>query len=228
MKKRNLYSILVFISIIIFSNCKNSTNSDSTSNNDFEEIKIGNQIWMSENLNVDKFRNGDPIKEAKTHDEWIRAFNNNEPAWCYYMNDQSNGIKYGKLYNWYAINDARGLAPDGWHVPSDTEWNELIDFLGGKKVAGGKMKSKTSWAENGNGNNESGFNAKPSGYRLCDVVDFVYEGKSCGWWSTTQPHKKNSKSYDAWIRALNNEESSVGRSTTYGKPAGLSVRCRKD
>ena len=130
-----------------------------------KEVKIGQQVWMAQNLNVDKFRNGDIIPEAKTAAEWEKAGENKQAAWCYYNNDPSNGITYGKLYNWYAVNDPRGLAPKGWHIPSDKEWTDLTDYLGGKEQAGAKMKSKEGWIENGNGTNESGFNGLPGGYR---------------------------------------------------------------
>ena len=83
------------------------------------EITIGRQVWMTENLNVDKFRNGDPISHAKTDEEWVKAGENGSPAWSHYDNDPANGEKYGKLYNWYAVNDSRGLAPEGWKIPSD-------------------------------------------------------------------------------------------------------------
>ena len=79
-----------------------------------KEVKIGDQIWMVENLNVDKFRNGDIIPEAKTNEEWKKANENKQPAWCYYGNDLTYGEKYGKLYNWYAVTDQRGLAPEGY------------------------------------------------------------------------------------------------------------------
>jgi hypothetical protein len=107
------------------------------------EVKIGTQVWMTKNLNVDKFRNGDPIPQAKTREEWKAAGENKQPAWCYYDNDPANGVKYGKLYNWYAVNDARGLAPAGYHVPSDAEWTILENQLGSD--AGTKMKSTSGW-----------------------------------------------------------------------------------
>ena len=120
-----------------------------------DEVTIGKQVWMSENLNVDKFRNGDPIPEAKTDEEWEKAGENGEPAWCYYNNNPDNGDRYGKLYNWFAVNDPRGLAPEGWKIPSDEDWTRLTDFLGGESVAGQKMKSTEFWAdidgESGNG-----------------------------------------------------------------------------
>jgi len=113
----------------------------------------------TKNLNVSTFRNGDPIPQAKTVEEWKKAGENQQPAWCYYDNDPADGEKYGKLYNWYAVDDTRGLAPKGWHVPSNAEWTILTDYLGGMNVVGigTKMKSKTGWNEDGNGTNSSGF-----------------------------------------------------------------------
>ena len=134
-----------------------------------QTITIGTQVWMTKNLDVATFRNGDPIPQAKTNEEWEKAGENQQPAWCYYDNDPANGAKYGKLYNWYAVNDSRGLAPSGYHIPSDAEWTILTDFLGGEKVAGTKMKSTDFWADyegnSGNGTNESGFSGLPGGYR---------------------------------------------------------------
>lgn len=110
-----------------------------------QTVTIGTQVWMTKNLDVATFRNGDPIPQAKTNEEWEKAGKNEQPAWCYYNNDPANGAKYGKLYNWYAVNDSRGLAPSGYHIPSDAEWTRLTDFLGGEKVARTKMMSKSGW-----------------------------------------------------------------------------------
>jgi uncharacterized protein (TIGR02145 family) len=92
-------------------------------------IKIGNQVWMKKNLNVDKFRNGDPIAQAKTPQDWRLAGDEKKPVWCYYNFDFANGVKYGKLYNWYAVTDLRGLAPNGFHVPNSYETAELDQFV---------------------------------------------------------------------------------------------------
>ena len=125
------------------------TNVSTTSTNQvtqtgpFKSVKIGTQTWMTENLNVSTFRNGDPIPEAKTEEEWESAHINDQPAWCYYDNNPANGTKYGKLYNWHAVIDSRGLTPEGWHVPSDAEWTALESNLGDD--AGNKMKSKSGW-----------------------------------------------------------------------------------
>ena len=108
-----------------------------------KEVIIGNQVWMTKNLDVSTFRNGDPIPEAKTDEEWEKAGENKKPAWCYWDNDPANGAKYGKLYNWHAVNDPRGLAPDGYHIPTDAEWKILTKYLGEK--AGTKMKSTSGW-----------------------------------------------------------------------------------
>ncbi|MBL0014028.1 MAG: fibrobacter succinogenes major paralogous domain-containing protein [Flavobacterium sp.] len=102
------------------------------------EVQIGTQIWMTKNLNVSRYRNGDPIPQVANSAQWA---NLNTGAWCYYANSTANGPIYGKLYNWYAVNDSRGLAPEGWHIPSDAEWTTLVSFLGFPDVAGGKMKT---------------------------------------------------------------------------------------
>lgn len=118
---------------------------DSVNAQDFKEVKIGNQVWTTQNLSVSKFRNGDVIPLAKTGEEWEAAGLSEKPAWCYYESSAKNGTKYGKLYNWYAVHDARGLAPTGYHIPSDAEWAVLVDYLGGNKTAGIKMKCATGW-----------------------------------------------------------------------------------
>ena len=128
--------------------------------NTYKSVKIGKQEWMAENLNVNHFQNGEIIPEAKTDEEWAKARMENRPAWCYYDNDISNGGKYGKLYNWYAVNDPRGLAPKGWHVPTNFEWTVLIDYLAanGHSGAEGKaLKAISGWSNGGNGTDDYGW-----------------------------------------------------------------------
>lgn len=108
-----------------------------------QTVTIGTQVWMIKNLDVSTFKNGEPIPQAKTDEEWLKAKENKQPAWCYFENDLANGAKYGKLYNWYAVSDPRGLAPVGYHVPSHAEWTRLKDYLGSDE--GSKMKSKSGW-----------------------------------------------------------------------------------
>ena len=188
---------------------------------DIKTVKIGNQLWMAKNLDVDMFRNGDPIPKARTKDEWENLGINKHPAWCYYQFDESNGKKYGKLYNWYAVNDSRGLAPLGYHIPNDAEWSELIEYLGGEKFAGYKMKSKTGWNGKGNGDNSSGFNGLPGGGCIYDG-NFSSVGEDGYWWSSTEVDI-----FIAWFRNLFYEDSEVYRSA-YDKNDGYSVRCLRD
>ncbi len=108
-------------------------------------VTIGTQVWMVSNLNVSTFRNGVEIPEVQDKDAWDQAGYNEKPAWCYYDNDPKNGVKYGKLYNWYAVVDSNGLCPQGWHVPSDKEWETLVSYLG--ENAGTKMKAKSGWSK---------------------------------------------------------------------------------
>ena len=183
---------------------------------------------MSENLNVATFRNGDPIPEAKTPQEFIAAGMNLKPAWCYYNNDSLNNRTYGKLYNWYAVNDPRGLAPQGFHIPNIGEWNSLIYYLGGDSSAGRKMKSTNGWNGNGNGNNESGFSGLPGGYCL-PVNEYRDEGRfedlgSVGEWWSTSPLSPTGK---MWYIALS-KTSDQAYKMTYLPTVGMSVRCIRD
>jgi uncharacterized protein (TIGR02145 family) len=187
-----------------------------------EEVKIGTQIWMNCNLDVETFRNGDPIPHAKTEEEWLQAGENNQPAWCYYDNDQNNGEKYGKLYNWYAVIDPRGLALVGWHVPTDEDWTLLSDFLGGGYIAGEKLKTVSGWENNGNGTDEVGFAGAPGGSRGFSG-NFDDIGSYGNWWSSSESIISSS----AWYYYLNNESGSFDR-YDYDKTGGFSVRCLRD
>ena len=179
------------------------------------------QIWAASNLDVNTFRNGDIISEAKTPEEWEQAGVKHIPVWCYYDNDPANNAKYGKLYNWHAVNDPRGLAPEGCHIPSDTEWAKYIHDLGGKDIAGHKMKSSKGWNNNGNGDNSSGFSGLPGGFRaynskFLNVGDFGY------WWSGTEHD-----AFLSWYHILYCSYEFVYRDF-YFKGYGMSVRCIKD
>ena len=220
MKKSKIF-ISAFVMTAMMISCGGSRSGDTQQTSSAREIKIGNQIWMSENLNVDKFRNGDPIRQAKTDEEWKTAVVKKQPAWCYYDNDNANGAKYGKLYNWYAVNDTRGLAPAGWHVPSDEEWTQLTDYLGGESAAGTKMKSTSSWYKNGNGTNKSGFLGLPGGSRD-SLGKFIPIGRAGLWWSSTENDTDK-----AWFRNLYYSSDDVYRSNT-SKQKGFSVRCLRD
>ena len=197
---------------------------------DINSVKIGNQLWMTENLNVDHFRNGDIIPEAKTAKEWKKAGKKKRPAWCYYYNDPANGDKYGKLYNWNAVNDTRGIAPAGWHVAKDADWTIFSDFLGGDVVAGTKMRSSTGWKENVEGYNVNGFKALPCGNRYANG-QFYEEGSHAYWWSASECNESR-----AWCRILRYHyyyplyqemDLKFLREMDF-KYNGFSVRCLKD
>jgi len=185
------------------------------------EVKIGNQVWMKENLDVDRFRNGDVIPEIKNAKQWIKAGKNKKAAFCYYEYDSKNGKVYGKLYNWFAVNDPRGLAPKGYHVPNDAEWTVLTDFLGGVFEAGEGLKSTSGWSNGGNGDNSSGFNGLPGGD--CDFKgDFEGMTESGCFWSSSEW----SSDY-AWYRYLYYDHMGVGRDHP-SKLQCFSIRCIKD
>jgi len=183
------------------------------------EVKIGNQVWMAKNLNVEKFRNGDPIPQVTSDEEWSRAGTEGRAAWCYYENDPANGKVYGKLYNWFAVTDPRGLAPEGWHIPTDKEWQLLEESAG---VLGAfELKATSGWLGKGNGNNKLGFGALPGGDRVVSGA-FHSKGKVGSWWSVTP-----NGAFAAWDFYLNYKNSYVGMDYN-NKDNGFSVRCVKD
>lgn len=195
----------------------------------YNTVKIGTQEWMAENLNIVTFQNGDLIPEAKTAQEFIAAGMNSNPAWCYYNNDSSNGRKYGKLYNWYAVNDPRGLAPKGFHIPSSGEWNSLINYLGGETSAGRKMKTTNGWNDNGNGSNESGFSGLPGGYcmpvnKYRDEGQFMDLGSVGEWWSSTVLSAVLGKVNYTALSKTSDKAYKMSNLYTFG----MSVRCIKD
>ena len=182
-----------------------------------QEIKLGNQIWMAKNLNVTKFRNGDPIPYAKTAEDWMKALKNKQPAWCFYENDEENSKTQGRLYNWYAVNDPRGLAPEGWRVASDEDWILLRKHYGNQRI-GYKLKSNYGWGDGFNGSNESGLNFLPGGIRTDNNAQFE---DAATWWTSTEA--KNSCC--AWFRNINKEDDIV--EFFIQKGVGAYVRCVK-
>jgi len=164
----------------------------------YKAIKIGEQIWMLENLNVKTFKNGDTITHLKRKDDsykWEYNNKNKTPFCCFYKDNAFFGKKYGKLYNWYAVNDPRGLAPQGWHIPSREEWLQLNNFIGDNNSI--ILKSKKEWninkrGQNMNGTNKSGFNAIPGGFREQSAL-FSNVGYSAYWWSSSSQLDTNTK-----------------------------------
>jgi uncharacterized protein (TIGR02145 family) len=189
--------------------------------NVYQTVKIGEQWWMAENLKVTHYRNGDAIPNVTDNTEWP---NLSTGAWCSYNNDAGNVSTYGLLYNWYTVADSRNIAPAGWHVPSDAEWQVLVDYLGGASVAGGKMKETgtTHWySPNTGATNENGFSALPGGCRNY-VGEFNTIGGLAYFWSFTE-----SSSASACSRYLNANNSDIVRSINT-KQYGCSVRLVRD
>lgn len=149
-----------------------------------DPLCVENQGWSLFNLDVTTYANGDPIPEVQDQTTWNSLTTG---AWCSYNNNPANDVIYGKLYNWYAVNDPRGLAPTGYHIPSAAEWSTLITCLGGDSIAGGKMKEvgTTNWlAPNTGATNSSGFTALPGGVRFPNFLAFQGIGDYAEWWSS--------------------------------------------
>ncbi len=192
--------------------------------NIYNTVKIGGQWWMAENLKVTHYQNGDSIFHETGIIQWFMW---SEGVYCSYNNSTSNADTYGLLYNWYAVNDSRNIAPAGWHVPSDEEWQELVSTFSGDSIAGGKIKeaSLLYW-HNPNlfATNCSGFTALPGGGRW-GIAD-AQLGEFAYFWSATE-----SVFSGAWYYALHYTSPAIGRSdysNVVSKKYGYSVRCVKD
>jgi uncharacterized protein (TIGR02145 family) len=210
-----------------------SCSDDSTSSNDdeltgtitdidgniYKTVKIGKQWWMVENLKVTHYHNGDVIHKVTEDTIW---FNLTAGAYCEYENSDTAAI-YGLLYNWYAVDDKRIIAPPGWHVPNKTEWLILVEYLGGFAVAGGKMKEKGTvhWNNpNIGATNESGFSALPAGTRFYDCYCSI--GEDARFWSSYMESGNGD-----WAMYLHRGISEAQYSF-YNKWMGLSIRCIRD
>jgi len=203
--------------------------------NVYQTIVIGDQEWMAENLKVTHYRNGDSIPNVTSNSTWAGL---STGAYCYYDNDPSNADTYGALYNWYAVDDSRELAPVGWHVPTDTEIMELEMHLGmsssqanstdwrgtneGSKLAGGSDLWIVGALRNDPEFGSSGFDFIPGGKRYSSNGGFGNMGSFGRFWSSTE-----GGSYGAWNRLLLYDTAAVHRSSSYEQD-GFSVRCVRD
>lgn len=210
MKKMVLFAAFLIIGQLITKGQNNVEN----------EIVIGKQTWTAENLVNGNFRNGDPIPEAKTEDEWVKAAEEGKPAYTVYDFDYETGVVTGMLFNWFAVTDPRGFAPNGWHVPSDAEWAELANSLGGAEAATIKLKSSSGWEEGSQGNNESNFDGLPGGKINQEGIfeDLGYFGY---WWSSSESEGFGLN------RNLSAENFPFEAAQSF-KGAGFSVRLVKD
>lgn len=222
--KKNLLLISTIILGLIVSS---QTIQKNVKNETIQTVKIGDQIWTATNLNVEYFSNGDVIPEVKTKTEWIEAGRSNKPAWCYYNNKLNNSK--GKLYNWNAVNDKRGLAPKGWHIPKRWEWEKLFDIVGGDSIAGYKLsKYNPNQILRGpnikvaiKSKNIFKFNAEKVGERL-SYGEFNYNSEEIHFWSNS--YESEDEASSVYINC------SVGVATMEKayKSNGYSVRCIKN
>jgi uncharacterized protein (TIGR02145 family) len=212
--------------------------------NKYPAINIGSQTWMQKNLNVSRYRNGDLIPQVTNSTQWASL---RSGAWCWYNNDSATyALTYGKLYNWYAINDSRGLYPDGWKIPREYDWNKLIAFIdrnadtictpnfncAQSNIAGGALKdtatvSTTYWLEgiNNFATNSTGFTGLPAGIRAFPSGNFEGVGIFSSWWSADKWTAYNDPER-AWTRYVNRGGAETGR-IIYNLSSGLSIRCLK-
>ena len=219
--------LILFGALIIGSNLSAQTPGGGVTDvdgNNYNTVIIGNQEWMAENLRVGSYNNGDYINVVEDGSIWYQL---NIPSACWYNNDSlSNVSTYGKLYNWYVVNDSRNVCPSDWRVPSDDDWDTLELFIVNSGFSGqdGKaLKSTSGWNSNGNGTDNFGFNALPSGYRYDDNNSTYYSlGSMAYFWSSS-----NGINFDAMYRKLEDVADTIRTNEGTAK-YGFSIRCMKD
>jgi uncharacterized protein (TIGR02145 family) len=244
-----LFSALVLI-LLNISCCKNNEeprkgksnaifNPDKTydtvkdiDGNEYKTIIIGTQTWMAENLRVTHYRNGDPIPNITDNTQWgIQTAG----AYCSYKNtkDVDSIATHGLLYNGYAVTDSRGLAPEGWHLPTDAEWTTLTTYVDGNdgvtneygsNIAGGRLKEAGTlhWGRANHADNSSGFTALPSGIRNTYQGSFCFISYSGSYWSSSEYF-----SPFLLIRDMSPDFTSIARGQSH-RASGNSIRCIKD
>ena len=185
--------------------------------NFYPTFKYGNQEWFLRNLKTAKYKNGESINEVAQEIIWKTA---KTGAWCYYKNDKGFD-DLGKLYNGFAILDKRGICPEGWSVPTNQEWQKLIDFLGGKKNAVDQLKSSNGWYQGKNGSSNSIFSGYPLGSRNVKG-EFAGNANYTDWWTSTM-----TSTYSLYIRSLSFSSDDVYEDI-FNYNYGLSVRCVKN
>lgn len=194
-----------------------------------QTTQIGNQIWMTNNLDKIELNNGVFLIEAQNIGQWLNAIKNKQPAYCYYNFNRKNGDKYGLIYNWYAVIDSAGISPIGFHIPSKSEWSELVEFISAKNMQSVKsLKSRFDWKMGHNGTNHFNFNAKPVGFLGGGNNFFVDDDKTI-WWTYDGFYDSKSQNLsliDEQPWAVKLEENFYFYSTNIS--AGFSIRCIKD
>jgi uncharacterized protein (TIGR02145 family) len=216
--------MVVFFSDVISLEAQKQNLLKDSEGNSYKTITIGDQVWMAENLRTTKFNDGTDILNETNATKWVKEMT---PAFCWLDNDKDKSRVYGAMYNWHAVNTGK-LCPVGWKIPSDEDWNKLIDFLGGVEVAGGKLKENgtSKWiSPNSEATNSAGFAALPAGYRYGYFwgSGIFYElGLNGYFWTSTEYTETFS-----WSRTLSAKNGKVYRSV-FEKNNGFSIRCIKD
>lgn len=191
--------------------------------NQYQTVNIGGLMWFTENLRVTKFRNGDPLFHVQNEDQWDSLSYLSIPVWCYANYDSTTVGTHGLMYNYWAVVDPRGIAPEGWHISNKEEWQKLIDENGGEWEAGFRLKSRTGWSEGQEGNNITMFNAKPGG-QLLSTGDMLSYGKNGYWW-TSSP----TSSYGGRHTVLLPGQNYLVNIIEYGNDDGaIYIRCVED
>jgi uncharacterized protein (TIGR02145 family) len=214
----------------VFSENCGTTEQVSYQGDVYDVVQVGSQCWFAENLRTQQYRNGDPIPGSLHSDSWITTESGAQTT--YAVNGSvlqgssdtlSNLERYGRLYNWFAVVDHRGLCPAGWHVPSDEEWTELEETIGGSSVAGALLKSSETESPPWDGTNASGFGCLPGGYRNWSCGCYFQENTSGYWWTSTPSYEN----LYAWYRGIETESEALIRYDHLTKN-GFSVRCLRD
>ena len=201
---------------------------------DYATVLIGDQCWFAENLRSENYENGDAIPAGLSGSDWgststgASAVYGEGDSTCTSLSPDGDACEelwslneYGRLYNWFAVDDSRGLCPSGWHVPTDEEWTAMTENLGGDSIAGGLMKAGNGWFDEGNGTNASGFSGLPGGFRDFNGNFFSSAGTDGVWWSSS-PNES-----DAWFRYMEANHVHVNRSW-FSPLSGYSIRCIQD
>jgi uncharacterized protein (TIGR02145 family) len=224
--KSNLSAIKIFLYALILISCSKSELYDElvydADGNIYHTVHIGDQVWMVENLKTMHYQNGDIIPLIKNAQEWSQTL---EGGYCFYGNKDTIISTYGFLYNGYAIVDTRNICPEGWHIPSDSEWQKMIDYLGGDSIAGGKMKEESNnhWPKPNTGaSNQSGLTLLPGGFRTYCCGAWELMGAYGYWWTSSINSDGN-----MWFRDAS-YNTTITRKIKGSKNHGFSVRCIKD
>ncbi len=219
-------SLLLFL-IICLTGCGPEVIRDIDGNR-YRTLQVGDQVWMAENLRTKNYNDGTPIPQITDYEEWAGL---NTPAYCWYNNDSIQGETYGALYNWYVVETDK-LCPEGWHVPSDEEWIELVGGISNPSTAGGILKEKGNehWrSPNEGASDDIGFSALPGGYRSY-LGTFNLERASGYWWSSTEANwysATDDGSSRVIFRSVQHDNAQLIRHISE-KTNGFSIRCVKD